>query len=123
MISSDDHIRRQRQLQPATAGNAVDRRDDWFVQVPHLLHAAKAADAIVAVHGVAIGCTFQVPAGTKELFAPTCDDRDAQLWIIAKFGKDIAHDPGGGQINSVGFGPVEGHLENGPFTAGFDGRI
>src|SRR5690606_32451519 len=92
--------------------HAVDRRNHWLVEVAQLLKTAKAADAVVAVDRVTCGGRFQVPTGGKELVAGGGDDGDAQRRIVAESLEGLAHEPAGSEIDGVGFGTVERHLED-----------
>ncbi len=123
MLGCEDHIGRKSEFETATAANAVDRGNDRLVEARQFLQAAKAADAIIAIDRIAIICGFKVPAWAKELFAAGRQDRNPQLRIIAKRGKGVAHDAAGRQIDGIGFGAVEGDLQDATFTAGFDRAV
>ena len=121
MVGSDNHIGRERQFQPATAGNAVHSRDDGFVHLWQFLQATKAAHAVVAIDGVPVCGGLEVPPGAKELLAAGRQDRHAQFGIIAEVAKDFAHEAAGLQINRVSLGAVECDLNDCALSAGFHG--
>src|SRR5699024_1899610 len=120
-IGGDDEIGRQGQFEAAAHSHAVDCGDHRLVQVTQLLQAGEAADAVVAVHGVAFGGALQVPAGGEEFFAGGGDDGDAMLVVVAKALEDLAHFAAGCQINGVGLGPIQGDFEDAVAADGRDG--
>lgn len=53
VLSGEDQIGRQRDLQTAAATDAIDRTDDRLVEVAQFLEPAEAADPIISVDGIA----------------------------------------------------------------------
>ena len=107
VIGSQDDVGAQRPFQPAPAADPVHCGNDRLVHRAHLLDAAKATDAVVAIHLVAIRRRLEIPTGAEELLARAGDDRHAQFGVIAKRAKRLAHDPAGLQIDCIGLGPVK----------------
>jgi hypothetical protein len=91
VIGGKDHIGAQRQFQPATTGNTIYGSNDRLVQITPFLHAAKPANAIIAIYCIAISSGFEIPTGAKEFLAAACDDGHAQVWIIAETCKHFTH--------------------------------
>ena len=123
MFCRQQDVARQCQLQPTAAAGAVDRHDDRLVHARQFLQATKAAHAVIAIHGIASGGGFQIPARAKEFVPRASHNRDTQIRIIAKNRKHIAHDTAGGQVNGIGLGPVQRDLKDIPVPRGFDGVV
>ena len=123
MFGGQNDIGAQGQFQPATAANAVDGGNHGLVEPAQFLQAAKAALAIVAIDSLAPCCGLEIPAGAKEFLARPGQDRHPQIGVITEIGKNLAHDPAGGEIDGIGAGPVERDLQHRATAVGLDRRI
>lgn len=117
MFGCEDDVGRKRDLQAATATDAVDGRDDRLVEVAQLLHAAETADAVISIDRVAFRRRLQVPAGAEEFLAGAGDDRDPKLRVVPEIAEDLAHDAAGLQVDGIGLRPVDRDFENAAFAA------
>ena len=107
VLCSNYDVGAQGNLEPAAATNAIDRADHRLVEIIEFLNAAESADPIVAVNFLTASGRFQVPAGGKKLFTAAGNDRDPEIRVIAKIGKNLANANAGGAIDGIGFGSVD----------------
>jgi hypothetical protein len=118
MLLHDDDVGAEHDLEAAAAGDAVDRRDDRLVEIARIIEAAEAADTPVLIGFLAGGRGLQVPSRAEELFAGAGDDRDAQRRIIAERREHVVETTARREIDRIGLGPIDSHLENGAVFGG-----
>src|SRR6185437_14278970 len=85
-----------------------------------MIEPAEAAAPPVLVRALAGRRRLEIPARGEEALARAGDDADAQRRIVAKGGEDLVQPPALRQVDGVGLGPIEGHLEDGARRAGAD---
>jgi hypothetical protein len=116
MVSCDQQVAGERQLQPAAERMAVDGGDDRLVEVPELGQAGESAGAVIELPpladlGAAVG-RLDVPASREDPLAGGGDNADAQLRIVAQTDEGLAQQAAGDDIDGVDLRPVERDLEH-----------
>ena len=115
---AQDQVRRQGELQPPTAADALHRSDDRLVEVRQLLQAREAPNTIVPVDSIPVRRGLQIPAGAKEFLSRRADDADPQRWVIPEVPEGKTHDPAGCQTDRIGLRHVQRDLKDCTFTPG-----
>ena len=114
MLSSKDHVRRQRPFQSTATADPIHCRDDRLVEIWQLLQPSEPPYAIVAVNGLAFGSSFEIPSRAEKFLAGSRDDHHPKFRIISKPGKDLSQLPAGRDIDRICLRPIQGHLKDGP---------
>ena len=112
MVLGHDDVAAEHDLEPAAAGDAVDRGDDGLVEIARMVEPAETAAAPVGVRRLALRRRLQVPARAEKFVARACDNGDAQRGIIAETFHDLVQPQTGLEIDRIGLRPVDGDFEN-----------
>ena len=114
MLSSKNHVCRQRPFQPTATADPIHCRDDRLVEIWQLLQPSETPYAIVTVNGLAFGGGFEIPSGAEKFLAGAGNDRHPKFGIISKPGKDLPQFPTGRDIDRIRLRPIQGHLKHSP---------